>query len=76
MVLYGGLQYELNDEPIVEMSLSVTRVALFPFPVRSRRDIELPIFDFVGKPHRVAYGCDLFTRVFGQYLCYELFLIR
>ena len=55
MVLYGGLRSELSNRPIVEMSLSVTRVALFSFPVRSRRDIELPIFELEGKPCGVAF---------------------
>ena len=55
MVLYGGLWSELSNRPIVEMSLSVARVVLFSFPVRSRRDIELPVSELGGKPCGVAW---------------------
>ena len=54
MVLYGGLRSELSNRPIVEMSLSVTRVVLFPFHVRGRRAIELLVSELGGKPGGVA----------------------
>ena len=54
MVRYGRIRSGLSDRPIVEMSLSVTRVVLFPFPVRSRRDIDFPVSELGGKPCGVA----------------------
>ena len=54
MVLYGGLRSELRNRPIVETSLSLTRVMLFPFLVRSRRAIEFSVSKFEGKPLGVA----------------------
>ena len=60
MMLRGGLRSEMSNRPIVEMSIFVTRVTLFSFPMRSKRDNELPVFEFGGKPCGVAYGCDLF----------------
>ena len=54
MVLYGELRSELSNWPILEMSLFVTRVVLFLFLVRSRRDIELPVSELGGKPCGVA----------------------
>ena len=52
LLIYGGLRSELSNRPIEEMSLSVTRVVLFSFPVRSRRNIETS--ELGGKPCGVA----------------------
>ena len=54
MVPCGGLWFEMSFRPILEMSLPVTRVVLFPFYARSRRDIELPVSELGGKPYGVA----------------------
>ena len=60
----GGLWSGLNDRPMVEMSLSVTIITLFPLVVRSKRDNELLVSEFGGKSCEVAYSCDIFGKVF------------
>ena len=50
MRLFGELRSELRNWPIVEMSLSVIRVALFPFPVRSAGENELPVSELEVNP--------------------------
>ena len=54
MMLIGGSRSELSNRPIDETSPSVTRVALSPFPRRSKRDNEIPVLEFGGKPRGVA----------------------
>lgn len=76
MMLCGGLRSGLSTPPIVEMSLPVTRIALFPCSVWSERDNMFPVSEFGGKPCGLAYSCDIFIRVFwstsaARYLLYH-----
>ena len=75
MMLCGGLRSRLSDCPVVKMSLFVTRLTLFQLPVWSTRDKELTVSKFGGKPRGITYGGVLFTKIFGQYVCCEVFLI-
>ena len=44
MMHYGKIRSGLGDRPIVERSLSVTRVVLYPFPVGDIRGVEISVF--------------------------------
>ena len=54
MMLIGGSRSELSNRPIDETSPSMTRVALSTFLGRSKRDNELSVSEFGGKPRGVA----------------------
>ena len=72
----GGLRFGLINRPMIEMSLSVMRISLFPLPIWRERDNELLVLEFGGKPRRVAYSCDIFTRVFCSMSVVRYFLYR
>ena len=56
MLCCGGLRSGLSDRPIVETSLSVTRITLFLFPVWSEGDNKFSVSKFGGKPCGVAFS--------------------
>nr|KAJ0226371.1 hypothetical protein LSAT_V11C100049660 [Lactuca sativa] len=62
-LVYGELRVELRSQPIVEMSLSgqELRYSRFRGKAKKYRDSG---FRVGVRPRRVAYGCDLFTKVF------------
>ena len=46
----GGLRSRFSDRPVNEISLSVTRITLFPLPVWSERDSELLVSELDVNP--------------------------
>ena len=50
MMYCGGLRSGLSDRPMAGMSLSVTRITMFPLLVWIERDNTLPISEFGGNP--------------------------
>ena len=54
MVRYGSIRPGLGDRPIVERSLSMTRVVLFLFPVGDVRGVEISVWSFGGEPCEIA----------------------
>ena len=75
MMLIGGSWSELSNRLIDEASSSVARVVLSLFPGRSKRDIELLVSQFGGKPRGEQKVATFSIEYFGQYVCGDIFLI-
>ena len=63
---YGGVRHELSNQPIVEMSPSVTWMVLFPFPVGNIRGVENSVSELRGKTLRVSIDGNLPSEYLGS----------